>query len=165
MGVTSARLRPSRVAALLLIAVLAGIAAWLAFGRSSSSGPASGSLVADPARIAQGGALYATNCASCHGAKGEGQANWKSSNPDGTYPPPPHDASGHTWHHADGLLFRIVRDGGTMFESAGFKSGMSAWGDRLTDEEIRAVITYLKTLWGERERTLQAEVSAADPFP
>lgn len=161
----SAGLRPSRVAALLLIALPIGIAAWLTLGRSSSSGPDSDSLGADRARVAQGAALYATNCATCHGAKGEGQANWKTSNPDGTYPPPPHDASGHTWHHPDGLLFRIVRDGGAMFDSGGFKSGMPAWGERLSDDEIRAVITYLKTLWGERERAFQAEASAADPFP
>lgn len=157
--------RPSRVAALLLILLAVGIAGWVVLGRSSSSGPGLDSLVAlDRARVAQGKALYATNCASCHGGNGEGEPNWKSPNADGTYPAPPHDATGHTWHHSDKLLLEIIRDGGARFESATFKSRMPAWGDRLSDEERQAVLAYLKTLWGPDERRFQAEASARDPL-
>jgi mono/diheme cytochrome c family protein len=143
-----------------------GIAAWIALGRSLSHAPAFDSLVGpDLARVTQGRALYAANCASCHGAKGEGEPNWKSSRPDGTYPAPPHDATGHTWHHSDKLLYEIIRDGGARYESATFRSRMPAWGDRLSDAEIRAVLVYLKTLWGTEERRLQAEASTSDPLP
>lgn len=112
-----------------------------------------------------GRAVYAANCARCHGADGEGQPNWRQQNPDETYPAPPHDSTGHTWHHGDGLLYRVVRDGGRIFEAPGFKSAMPAFGDRLSSEETRAVVTFLKTMWGPEERATQAEVSLRDPFP
>jgi mono/diheme cytochrome c family protein len=119
----------------------------------------------DPEEVALGQVVYQTSCAQCHGLQGEGQPNWRERNADGTYRPPPHDSSGHTWHHSDGLLFRIVRDGGKIYEDPGFKSGMPAFGDRLSSEEIQAVITYLKSLWDQEERAFQAQVSLEDPFP
>lgn len=119
----------------------------------------------DPEEVAIGEGVYQANCAQCHGLKGEGAPNWRQQNSDGTYPPPPHDSTGHTWHHSDGLLYRIVRDGGSIYEDSGFKSAMPAFGERLSPEEIRAVITYLKTLWGPEERGFQAQGSLDDPFP
>lgn len=149
--------------ALLLVALaaswLAGLLPWMSDEAAPDRLPA-----LDAQAVAQGRAIYQANCASCHGPKGEGAPNWKTRNPDDTLPPPPHDVSGHTWHHADGLLYRIVRDGGTIYESPGFKSAMPAWGGRLTDTDIRAVITYVKSLWGPRERKIQAEVSEQDPY-
>jgi mono/diheme cytochrome c family protein len=121
--------------------------------------------VLDPQQVARGEALYQMNCLQCHGVRGEGNPNWRRQNSDDTYPPPPHNSTGHTWHHADGLLYRIIRDGGTIYETPGFKSGMPAFGDRLKDDEIRAVITYLKSLWEPGHRASQAEVSLQDPFP
>ncbi len=118
-----------------------------------------------PTVVAQGKALYASNCAQCHGADAEGQPNWRQQNPDRTYPAPPHDSTGHTWHHADGLVYRTVRDGGKLYEHPGFKSAMPPFEASLRPEEIRAVITYLKTLWGPEERALQAQASLQDPFP
>ena len=118
-----------------------------------------------PEVVERGRAIYQARCAVCHGANGEGEPNWQEQNLDGTYPAPPHDSSGHTWHHADGLLFEIVRDGGSQFETATFRSRMPAWGEVLSDEEIREVLTYLKTLWGPEDRAFQAEVSERDPFP
>ena len=112
-----------------------------------------------------GANVYRTNCASCHGVSGEGQPNWQQRGADGILPPPPHDASGHTWHHADGLLYRIIRDGGAQFAGPTTPSGMPAFGEQLSDAEIRAVITYLKDFWGEEEQTFQTQVSAGDPFP
>jgi mono/diheme cytochrome c family protein len=119
----------------------------------------------DPQQVARGEALYQGNCLQCHGVRGEGNPNWRQQNSDDTYPPPPHDSTGHTWHHADGLLYRIVRDGGTIYETPGFKSAMPAFGDRLNEDEIRAVIAYLKNLWEPEHRASQADVSLRDPFP
>jgi len=133
----------------------------------ASSGKSEGDLVRplDPRQVARGQVIYQTSCAQCHGLKAEGHPNWRQQNPDDTYPPPPHDSTGHTWHHADGLLYRIIRDGGTIYETPGFKSAMPAFGDQLDSKEIKAVITYLKSLWGPLERAFQAEVSQQDPFP
>jgi mono/diheme cytochrome c family protein len=42
---------------------------------------------------------------------------------------------------------------------------MPAFGHTLSDNEIKAVLLYLKSLWGPQERAFQAEVSKHDPFP
>lgn len=143
------------VVALAAIAVLGGS---LAPSREPSARPLSATEL-------NGQAIYRANCASCHGARGEGQPNWRRTNDDSSLLPPPHDSSGHTWHHSDLLLFQIVRNGGEVYEYPGFKSNMPAWGDTLSDDEIVAVIEYLKTLWAEREREIQAQASVNAPFP
>lgn len=114
---------------------------------------------------ADGKAIYAANCARCHGAEGEGQPDWKSQRDDGTYPAPPHDETGHTWHHADGLLFNVVKRGGAYAAPAGFKSTMPAWGNELTDAQIIAVLEYIKTFWEPWEREQQATVTIQNPYP
>jgi mono/diheme cytochrome c family protein len=147
---------------------LLGAGYWFIWGPGADrAGEAPEGLVKplDRQQVALGQGVYQTYCAQCHGLRAEGQPNWQQRNPDGSFPPPPHDATGHTWHHSDGLLYRIVRDGGQIYEDPGFKSGMPAFGDRLHPEEIRAVITYLKSLWGPEERKFQAQVSLEDPFP
>ena len=141
---------------------------WLigAFPSPQTGDPASVPLqLLDSGQIESGRATYQINCAQCHGANAEGQPYWLQRNPDGTLKAPPHDATGHTWHHSAGLLFRIVQDGGKIYETPGFKSNMPAFGDRLSSDEIRAVITYFKSLWGPEERSFQSEVSQRDPFP
>lgn len=146
----------------IAVAVVAAVTAW------ASAGVAVPWRSAPPpvaANTVEGKALYQTNCASCHGARGEGQPDWKTKKADGSYPPPPHDPSGHTWHHADGLLFRIVRDGGQTAAPPGFKSGMPAWNGTLSDAQIRATLEYIKTFWGTTEREFQTEVSVRDPYP
>ena len=124
--------------------------------------------------VSRGAEIFATNCAACHGISGEGQPDWHLKNPDGTLPAPPLNGDGHTWHHADGLLYRIVSQGGTIFEDPdypGFKSAMPAFGGQLTHDEIIAVLTYVKSLWegktklGIAIRESQALVSEKDPFP
>jgi len=42
---------------------------------------------------------------------------------------------------------------------------MPAFGDRLTDAEIGAVIEHPRGWWGPREREFQARVSERDPMP
>ena len=118
--------------------------------------------------------LFASNCAACHGAAGEGHPEWRTRSADGTLPPPPLNGDGHTWHHADGLLYRIVSDGGKSLEipgDPGFKSAMPAFSDQLSHEEIIEVLDYLKSLWGDKTvqglsiRETQARISERDPFP
>ena len=111
--------------------------------------------------------IYLDNCAACHGLVGEGQDGWQQRNPDGSFRAPPHNSTGHTWHHPDGLLFRNVRDGGTDIPSLGVISGMPAFGEILSDDQIVAVIEYLRTLWDPAGRDFQVEVTdgTQDPFP
>jgi mono/diheme cytochrome c family protein len=112
-----------------------------------------------PEQIERGRQIYATHCAECHGAKGEGQRPDAPLERDetGRYPAPPHDGTGHTWHHDDDLLFRIVRDGG-MGDPKDFYE-MPVFGDKLTDEEILAVLAYIKTLWSDEQREMQRQMT------
>jgi mono/diheme cytochrome c family protein len=100
--------------------------------------------------IAAGKALYAQYCAACHGANLEGQPDWRVPLANGLYPAPPHDDSGHTWHHADDLLLQIVREGGTRGPTA-----MPGFGAQLSDDQIRATLTYIKSTWGREAREFQ----------
>ena len=118
----------------------------------------------DPAVVRLGAAVYEARCASCHGVRGRVTYDWKRPDARGDYPPPPHDSGGHTWHHADGLLYRIVAAGVTDTTSRR-PSRMPAFGDTLAPAEIRAVLTYLRTLWTPAQRRRQWEVSREDPFP
>ena len=104
-----------------------------------------------------GAALYQQNCASCHGTELQGQPDWRSLGPDGRLPAPPHDATGHTWHHGDDILFRITREGTAAVVGGGYESDMPGFGDSLSDAEIRAILDYIKSTWPERERTYQRE--------
>ena len=110
--------------------------------------------------IVAGQSLYADNCASCHGANLEGQPNWQSPNADGVLPAPPHDRTGHTWHHDDELLFEYTKLGGAAALEVrgvtGFNSGMPAFNETLTDDEIWDILAYIRSTWPEREREAQA---------
>lgn len=111
------------------------------------------------ATVALGKTIYVGHCASCHGANLEGQPDWKSPLPARRMPAPPLDASGHTWHHPDGALFRITREGPAAVVGGGYRSDMPGFGNVLADEEIRAVLAFIKSTWPERERTYQAKMS------
>lgn len=105
----------------------------------------------DASAVAAGERLYGQYCAACHGANLAGAADWKTQLADGSLPPPPHDSSGHTWHHADSLLLSITRDGGDVAAN----SRMPAFDGQLSDDEISAILTFLKSRWGEEERKFQ----------
>lgn len=114
---------------------------------------------ATAAAIALGKMLYGKHCAACHGANLEGQRDWKSPLPSGRMPAPPHDVSGHTWHHPDGVLFRIIKDGPAAVVGGGYRSDMPGFGSVMSADEIRAVLAFIKSSWPEQERRYQAEMS------
>ena len=112
-----------------------------------------------------GAALYADHCAACHGAKLEGAPDWQRPGPDGRLPPPPHDASGHTWHHGDGFLMEYtLRGGQAVLDDLGvaYDSAMPAFEDLLTEVEVEAILDYIKASWPEEIRAFQAERTAAE---
>lgn len=152
-GMRPARSRPPGITYLLAIA-LAGVACQQADGDPPT----------DVAAVRRGAALYRVHCATCHGARVEAAPDWKEPDARGDYPPPPHDSTGHTWHHADGLLYRIVATGVTDTTSR-HPPRMPAFRDSLSPAEIRAVLTYLKTLWTPAQRRRQSEASREDAFP
>lgn len=113
----------------------------------------------DPAKVALGAKLYAQNCVACHGVKLEGQPDWRTRFPNGRLPAPPHDDSGHTWHHPDDVLFGITKRGLVPpYAPRDYPSDMPAFGAKLTDEEIWAVLAYIKTHWTNEVLTVRAEM-------
>jgi mono/diheme cytochrome c family protein len=115
----------------------------------------------DPRQLALGQEVYRDHCASCHGAGLEGEPDWETRRPDSRMPAPPHDDSGHTWHHDDDMLLGIVRHGLEPFVAPGYASDMPAFEGVLSDAEIRAVLAFIKSHWGERERAFQEAVTRA----
>ena len=110
----------------------------------------------DENEIALGRRIYAERCVSCHGINLQGQPDWRERRPDGKLPAPPHDPSGHTWHHPDQVLIGITRDGLKAYAPAGYQSDMPAFAGVLSDDEIAAVIAYVKSTWPEEIRNRQA---------
>lgn len=106
----------------------------------------------DGALVANGRALYEENCASCHGRNLEGQPNWQTRLSSGRLPAPPHDTTGHTWHHAEPLLFDLTKYGVQKFAGADYESDMPAYDGILSDEEIIAILSYIKSTWPEGVR-------------
>jgi len=106
----------------------------------------------DEAFVALGSQIYAESCASCHGANLEGQAGWQRRNALGRLPAPPHDEFGHTWHHADAMLFDLTKYGPAALIGEGYESDMPGYEDTLTDEEILAVLSYIKSRWPDEIR-------------
>jgi len=117
-------------------------------------------LAEDLAIVQAGEEVYQTQCASCHGAQLEGQPNWRTRDASGLLPAPPHDASGHTWHHADDLLFEITKYGpGAVIGDDTYQSAMPAFEGILSDADIIAVLSYIKNSWPEEQRAWQDEVN------
>ncbi len=124
----------------------------------------SGPAFIDPADtnlVMQGKVIYTNNCASCHGESLQGQPDWRQRLPSGRLPAPPHDKTGHTWHHPDAMLVDIVKNGLIPGKTAPprYESDMPAYGNILTDEEIVAVITYIKSTWPPKVLQAQKEVT------
>ena len=135
----------------VLIAILAVISATGAIAEE-----------AGPETILLGQSLYVTNCASCHGANLQGQPDWRHRLATGRMPAPPHDVTGHTWHHSDRDLFNLTKQGVAAVVGDGYESDMPAFGKVLSDDDIKVVLEYIKSTWPERARLSQEAITRAD---
>lgn len=143
---------------LLLAAVGAGLLAVAGYSLLFGAGT-SGADAANPKMVALGRTVYAEHCAECHGKNLEGEPDWRTPKADGTLPAPPHDDSGHTWHHGDELLFRYTKEGGAAIAPPDFKSAMPAFGGALSDEQIWAALAFIKSTWPEPVRQRQESMN------
>lgn len=110
--------------------------------------------------VSLGSEIYAEHCASCHGKSLEGHPEWQVRDEQGYLPAPPHDETGHTWHHPDKLLFDITKLG--VAEAAkleDYRTRMPAFESMLTDEEIVAVLSFIKAQWPEQVRQRHDEMN------
>lgn len=157
MNATGARRLLWATAGLMLIALIAA----LAWGTGTQKPPDDLAFLGRTVTSEQlglGQVLYAQNCASCHGANLEGQPNWRRRLDTGRMPAPPHDESGHTWHHSDQDLFKMTKFGvGAVIP--GYESDMPAFEGILSDQQIIFVLTYIKRRWSEQIQVKQAEIT------
>lgn len=147
----------------LSLAALAAGAALIYFVAGPAAAPApTYALQPDNTAVrTQGEKIYTARCASCHGVNLQGQADWRTRAADGRLPAPPHDASGHTWHHPDETLFRITKYG--VAKAAGLKdyvSAMPAYEGVLSDAEIVAVLSWIKSRWPAQVRDKHDQMNA-----
>ena len=143
------------IIALLLIAVLTALAFYL----DRTPAPIALPDLSNPQRIAAGQAVYQRSCAVCHGHNLEGQPNWTTRLPNGRLPAPPHDDSGHTWHHPNEMLFAITKHGlRPPYAPEGYASDMPAFAGTLTDSEIWDVLAFIQSRWSERIRARHADM-------
>jgi mono/diheme cytochrome c family protein len=114
----------------------------------------------DAQTVAKGQELYAEHCAACHGDNLEGQGDWRSRDADGYLPAPPHDATGHTWHHPDAQLLEITKLGTAAIVGGGYQSRMSGFGDQLSDAQIISILAYIKSTWPARVVDIHNRINA-----
>jgi mono/diheme cytochrome c family protein len=144
--------------------IVTGLAGFAVAGAAAAfvltgNGDAAGLDADDPQKVALGAPLYAEHCAACHGTDLEGQPDWRQRRPDGRLPAPPHDESGHTWHHPAEQLFALTKYGPAAIAGGGYQSDMPAYEGTLSDAEIWAVLSYLKSRWPVEIRARHGQIS------
>ena len=127
--------------------------------------------LSDPSNIDQvelGRAVYGRDCARCHGDDLKGEFGWLKEEHGGDLSDdeielllqsvgdaaPAHDGSGMTWRHDDEVLFDIIKDGPAIALSKP-TSRMPGFGERLEDNEIWALVAFMKSNWRYDESNAQ----------
>ena len=142
---------------LLALAAVVGGTAWTLMAREHPLGDPG-----DPEQVLIGQAIYGRDCARCHGEDLSGEFGWLKKQSEVELSEaeiermlgslgdvaPAHDSSGDTWRHDDDKLFSIIKNGPEIALSKK-SSRMPSFEDRLIDEEIWAVVAFLKSNWQE----------------
>ena len=109
---------------------------------AATSGAMSNTAMTGGASAAAGQKVYSTNCSSCHQANGKGQP--------GVFPP----LAGNAVVTGDPTkVISIVKNGLSgkiTVNGATYNGQMPAWKGTLSDADIAAVITYIRTSWGNK---------------
>ncbi len=113
------------------LAIVVGI--WTGAGAVSS---ASAQDIDMAPLMTAGKTVFADNCAMCHGPEGQGTGNAPA---------------------LDGNIF-VESRGGVISQvlSGAEDHGMPPFADVLSDDEIAAVVTYIRTSWGNRGAPVSA---------
>jgi mono/diheme cytochrome c family protein len=85
-----------------------------------------------------GKAIYEKNCVACHGASGKGDG------PAGKMlKPPPGDLATALKGKSDADIAKVIKEGG---KAVGKSATMPAYGTKLTDDQIKGLVDYVKGL-------------------
>jgi len=122
----------------------------------SWSGAGAGGPAAAPDPMVVGKRVFTQNCAVCHQASGLGVA--------GQFPP----LVGSEWPlsvgwHGDNHLVEIVLNGlqGVVtVKGQPYNNAMAPWGTVLKDDQIAAVLTYVRNEWGNKAPPIPKEFVA-----
>lgn len=142
----------------VLVLLLVAAAVWSLQNRPQASPDTI--QAADPGDqqlVALGQQLYSTRCAGCHGTNLQGQPNWQQPQAGGMLAAPPLDASGPSVQRTDQQLFAIIAEGGQAFVQPDQVSGMPPFGGSLSDAQIWALVSYMKSTWPPQTQTVQPE--------
>ena len=112
------------------------------------------------ADVDKGSSLFKQNCSSCHGVNAEGTLDWKKTDSNGKYPPPPLNGTAHAWHHSTELLKKTIQEGGIKLGGS-----MPPFKDKLSDEDMDAVIAYFQSKWPDDVYQKWAGRNSANEIP
>ncbi len=154
----SKRKKPQQTSPLLIILPFSLLGVVIAILIVGGSNPSSKSFILSKEQIVEGQRLYDSKCASCHGSQGEGQypGNANQADASGLIGAPPHNSTGHTWHHGDTMLVDQIKNGSSQ---PGYQA-MPAFGSEFSDEQIATVLGYIKTWWTRDQLVAQATASS-----
>lgn len=137
----------------VVAAVAAAGAAWTLMAREHPPGDP-----ADNEQVAVGAALYAWNCARCHGDDLGGELGWAQKETGLSDEEveaiaeklgdvaPAHDQGGSTARLDDAVLFDVIAQGPEKVLNKP-DSRMSGFKDRLAEDEIWSIIAFMKSHW------------------
>lgn len=128
----------ARLSGLWLLAGLAGAAVSAAPALTAVNCQPAGELRGDPER---GAALHLEHCAQCHGVDGKADVIVMHMDT------PPKDQSDPAYMRTltDGFLYLATCKGG---EAVGRNFVMPAWGDLLSDQDLKDLVAQIRTFSG-----------------
>lgn len=141
----------------LAVAMLAGCAKGANSGSNATASPvpsaSAAAVVQNGAQASDGAKVYQANCSSCHQATGVGI--------EGEFPP----LAGNPVVVGDPMtvihILKYGLNGKIAVRGHQFNGMMPAWGQQLSNADIAAVITYIRSSWGnDASAVTEAEVAA-----
>ena len=134
----------------LLCAFTLSVAACAKSAHAPTAAAASAAAARNPASASDGAVVYLANCSSCHQVNGQGVP--------GAFPPL---AGNPLVTGSPAAVIAIVKnglEGRAVVNGQAYSGIMPHWKGLLSDEQIAAVITYIRSSWKNRA----SGVSAAD---